>query len=297
MSHLARCFLAALALAIAMTAAFTVGPTAPAAAETPPYPRCKTMGDVRNCLHEDGTYTTEYVGPSRTDRQDPSGNPGGGRPATPRPPECRTVTVAATSVCECDVDKGDPVLYVGTCDINPNGDPSGPSGTQIGTTVTRAAATLRLPDGTPQVAPDPQANEWKMLVVNFNIWLTTSAPKTVSTTVTQNGITIRLKATRGKTTFDMGEKDVQAPTVTCMSMAPRPANLSPHDQPSPDCGYVYRHHGVYTIAATTTWKIAWSAAGLSGTLTTSRTAAAPTPLTIGELVSVIVGVGPDDGAP
>ena len=43
--------------------------------------------------------------------------------------------------------------------------------------------------------------------------------------------------------------------------------------PSPNCGHVYTKpslpKGPYTVTATPTWRIRWSAGGFSGTLTTS----------------------------
>jgi len=198
-----------------------------------------------------------------------------------------------TSVCQCEVVNGDPLFYVGSCETNPNSPASsGPSIADVVTTVTRAVATLRLPEGVPVIAPDPLANEWKMLVVGYPMWLTTTAPGSTATTVTQNGITIRMTATRTRTVFDMGEKDVQAPRVSCTTMTRRPSYVWPHDAPSPDCGYTYMHKGVYAITATTSWRVDWSAAGLSGSLSTERTAAISPPLTIGELAAVIISVDP-----
>jgi len=259
MSRLAQCALVACALGLGVAGGLTAAVTTVAAADgETPDPYCVLTRYVETCVHKDGNTTVEYLDSSA---QSASPAASGLRPAPP-PPVCRTVTLTTTAVCQCDILNGDPLYYLGSCDINPNttSQPDPPSITDVVTTVTRAIATLRLPDGAPVIAPDPQANEWKMLVVGYPMWLTTTAPATTSTTVTQNGITIHMSATRTRTVFDMGEKNVPKPTLTCTKMTPRPAYTWPHDAPSPDCGYTYMHKGVYTITATTTWRVDWSAA-------------------------------------
>jgi hypothetical protein len=50
--------------------------------------------------------------------------------------------------------------------------------------------------------------------------------------------------------------------------------------------------GTYTIQATTTWELAWTANSYTGTLDTTRTTPAATPLIIGQLRAVIISVNP-----
>jgi hypothetical protein len=152
--------------------------------------------------------------------------------------------------------------------------------------VRRAVATLPLPEGTPVIAPDPADNEWDMLAVGLPIWFTTTAPATTTTQTTREGIPISITATRGQTVFDTGETEVSGHTLTCTHFTPRSPN-EPADAVSPDCGWTYTHTGTYTITATTTWNVSWSAAGQTGTLTTTRTSTAP-PLVVGELRAVIL---------
>ena len=292
MSRIARSSLVALVLAAVTVAGLTTSVMTEASAA--PGSSCEERGSARTCVHEDGRVTTDYV-----DKSDGSagkkdkGSGGGDQPPAPpvSVPDCGSLG-GIDYYCWCGGDTPHPMVDLRVCDANPDGDPAGPSRTQILSTVNRAVATLRLPEGEPQIAPDPQANEWQMLVVGYPVWLTSSAPETTSTTVTRNGITIRIQAARTRTVFDMAEEGVTGASVSCTTMRPRPANMWPHDAPSPDCGYTYVHKGLYTITATTTWQIAWRAGGLSGSLTTTRTTPIGTPLKIGELVAVIIDTGP-----
>jgi hypothetical protein len=165
-----------------------------------------------------------------------------------------------------------------------------PAGPALLPTIRAAADSLTLPVNTPIVAPDPDRNEWGALAVGFPIWLTAGKADTLSTSVMQNGIAITIAASRESTTFHMGESDVRDADVTCTHMATRPTDLNPPAQKSPDCGYVYKHKGINTIIATTTWRINWTADGHSGSVTTQRDASAAEPLVIGSLISVNVEV-------
>lgn len=144
-----------------------------------------------------------------------------------------------------------------------------------------AASTLHLPDGAPAIGPDPAANEWDMLVVGLPVWFWTADQPTVDATLTMNGITIELSATRASTTLDLGD----GTTLTCTTSTPRPADADPM-QPSPTCGHTYYRPATYSVEATTWWTVRWSALGQSGRLSVPVTAR--TPLRIGELESVIV---------
>lgn len=129
-------------------------------------------------------------------------------------------------------------------------------------------AQLRLPDANPRFGPNPNKNEWKMLAVGFPVWLWTDGPRQKSTTASASGITFNLSAELESTTFTMGDGG----KVTCTSMSTY-SNSVTAGAPSPTCGYVYKTpslpRGTYTVTATPTWRIRWSAAGFSGTLTTT----------------------------
>ncbi len=144
-----------------------------------------------------------------------------------------------------------------------------------------AASTLHLPEGTPVIGPDPHANRWDMLAVGLPIWFWTADQPNVDATVTMNGITIQLSATRASTTFDLGD----GTTITCTTSTPRAAGADPM-RPSPTCGHTYQRPGSYSVEATTWWTVHWSALGQSGKLSVPVTAS--TPLRVGELESVIV---------
>jgi hypothetical protein len=64
--------------------------------------------------------------------------------------------------------------------------------------------------------------------------------------------------------------------------------------PAPACGYVYLDPGVYTISLALTWRVDWTAAGLSGSFEhTPPGTVSPEPLPIGELHAVITTAGDD----
>ena len=54
----------------------------------------------------------------------------------------------------------------------------------------QAVATLTLPEVNPVVMPDPEWNRWKSYAVGEDLWLWADSPAQLSTTVTQQGITI-----------------------------------------------------------------------------------------------------------
>jgi len=243
-------------------------------------PPCITTGGMESCWDPATGQYTQGVSQGGRDSPDTTGGRGAGGSAPVR--VCYELTIGAVTVCGCEVDGVPESPYIGTCGARS----AGSSASEVDGAVRRAVATLRLPEGMPRIAPDPWANEWRMAVVGFPLWLTTDAPKSVGVSVVREGIAIRITATRGKTVFDMGEPGVQP--VSCWHFAVRPQPASPHDAPSPDCGYVYQHHGVYTVSATTSWRVDWSAAGFTGSLQVERTATLAEALTVGELVSVIV---------
>ncbi|HSN43884.1 MAG TPA: hypothetical protein VLR88_07485 [Propionibacteriaceae bacterium] len=144
-----------------------------------------------------------------------------------------------------------------------------------------ATTSLRLPASTPVIGPDPGANEWDMLAVGLPVWLWTSEPRSLDSSVTSSGISLTLVATRGATTFDLGDGTV----VTCATSTARPGGADPMES-SPTCGHTYSKAGTYTVSATTHWAVDWAALGFSGTFDVPRTSTAT--LEVGELVSVVV---------
>lgn len=149
----------------------------------------------------------------------------------------------------------------------------------------QAIAQLTLPDTDVKVGPPPSINEWKMAVVGYPLWLWTDGPDTQTTTVTQQGITITLTASRANTTFDMGDGTTQ----TCATSTAWSESVTP-GAPSPDCGHTYLKPSLpksnYTITATAHWNVAWTALGQAGTVPLD--VAGTTTLPVGELQAVIV---------
>jgi len=215
------------------------------------------------------------------------------------PATCGLFMAGDVQHCQCFTAASTPLIVdYGVCEAQPAtpGKPLPPAEAAVLAAVKEASASLKLPNGVPVVSPDPANNEWNMIPIGYPIWLTTTAPETVSVSATQDGITITITATRGQTAFNSGESPGKViPYVYCWSMTQRKVHEYPPNKKSPDCGYVYKNMGTYTITATTTWHLSWSAAGYSGTMDTTRTAEAAKPLVIGQLKSRIVAVGVPTG--
>lgn len=124
-------------------------------------------------------------------------------------------------------------------------------------------------------------------MVGYPIWLWTDRPTRLAATATHDGLSMSLSAEWTSTSFEMG--DGQA--VTCTRTTVYPQHPGRYGTPSPTCGYVYEKRSRpghdYTVTATTHWRVTWTTAGRSGTLTTSH--AGQRTLTIGELHTLIKG--------
>lgn len=147
-----------------------------------------------------------------------------------------------------------------------------------------AVARLVLPAPRPSIGPPPSINEWKMAAVGYPLWLWTGGASRLSTRVEEDGFVIVLTATKGETTFAMGDGG----SVTCSSMTKWTREVTP-GAPSPDCGYRYQRaslpRGSYTVTASTTWTVHWSADGESGSVPITRSSS--TELPVGELQSLV----------
>jgi len=133
----------------------------------------------------------------------------------------------------------------------------------------RAVARLRVPVATPVFGPDPKLNldAPGNLVVGFPYWLSVPGPATMSESVTQDGLTITMKATRTSAEFVMGD----GATVSCTETLPWPGADRGLDRrgvplPSPVCGHRYSKTGDVTISTTVRWDVAWSAGGVDGVI-------------------------------
>ena len=145
----------------------------------------------------------------------------------------------------------------------------------------RAIATLTLTEPGLLLDPDPAANEWGATAVGFHTWFHAPDPGVLHTSVTADGLTIDITATPGILTVDTGDGRRQ----TCHHTVPY-RNPDGVNAPSPYCGHTWEHTGEYTVTATRTWNVSWTAAGRSGTDTVTRPAGTRA-ITVIELVSVL----------
>lgn len=160
-----------------------------------------------------------------------------------------------------------------------------PSREDVERMVHSLSASLRVPDPTISIGPDPSVNEWNMAVVGHPLWLWTDTPRTASSTNSGGGMTITIQAELKSLTFAMGD----GKTVTCTTWTPYGPTV-PAGAPSPTCGHTYTKpslpRGNYTIDATADWTARWSAMGYSGTLPLRSTSTRSVP--VGELQAVVI---------
>ncbi len=148
-----------------------------------------------------------------------------------------------------------------------------------------ASAELQLPSPDPKVGPDPSLNRWGIVAVGYPIWLWVEGPRTLETTVVEDGITITIRARLRGVQFDMGDGTKK----WCSSWT----RWYRHGEPpreSPTCGYRYqqlpKQKGAgYDLTAQARWQVDWTANGYSGSLGVTRTATRH--LNIAEIQSVI----------
>ena len=145
----------------------------------------------------------------------------------------------------------------------------------------RAVATLTLTEPGLLLDPDPAVNEWGATAVGFHTWFHAPDPGVLHTSVTADGLTVEITASPGLLTVDTGDGRRQACRRTVPYRNPDGVNA-----PSPYCGHAWEHTGEYTITATRTWNVSWTAAGRSGTDTVTRPAGTRA-ITVIELVSVL----------
>jgi len=148
----------------------------------------------------------------------------------------------------------------------------------------QALAALQLRPIRMGMVPEDKPGYVGLVGMPVWMWVDTPDPHTygpATNTASDGSVTVTINAKVAKTLWEMGD----GKSVVCTT-AGTAYQDSDGKQPSPDCGYSYTKQGTYTIRATTTWDIAWTAnTGQSGTipliLTATRT------VVIGE-VQVIV---------
>jgi hypothetical protein len=107
------------------------------------------------------------------------------------------------------------------------------------------------------------------------LWIEGASPRTWgpnTATASSGGVTVTATAKATKVMWDMGD----GTKVTCANKGTE-WTPSKGDADSPPCGHTYlgdsgaRPDDAYTITATTHWKVQWSGAGQSGTITFTLT--------------------------
>ncbi len=128
-------------------------------------------------------------------------------------------------------------------------------------------------------------NEWNMAVVGHPLWLWVDSSRSVSSSVTEQGIRVSLSARLDRVVFDMGDGG----SVSCSRFESYQRSVKP-GTPSPSCGYVYQQaslpKGSYRVEATAYWVVSWSALGRSGVVDVPVSGGRDLP--VGELQAVIV---------
>lgn len=186
--------------------------------------------------------------------------------------ECRDCD-AVTKVC--------PGYMAGSQTVGGNAATAkGPTPEQVRRWAISAATSVTLPSPAIGIAPDPSVNKWRIVAVGQPIWLYDPTSPTVSSSASNQGITVTISARREFVSFDMQEK-----VVRCTTMTRRPVTADPRAK-SPDCGYVYQRKGDRTVTATASWVVSWSALGQSGTVPMTRTSSRTLP--VRELIAVNV---------
>lgn len=148
----------------------------------------------------------------------------------------------------------------------------------------QAVARLSVPESQLGIDPSPDANEWNAAAVGEQLWLWTPETLNRSEHVSSEGIDIAITAAPGPLVIDMGDGHRVSCTRTDRLVGPF------RNQPSPSCGHVYQSKGVYTVTATRSWQVQWSALGQSGTESLVRPAAQHQ-LNVIELHSLLVPGG------
>lgn len=154
--------------------------------------------------------------------------------------------------------------------------------------VTLAARALnQLPIRGPQIRTAPTTAG--VGLVGLNVWLWTAVdPSTwgpVSATASVPGLSVTATARASRIVWTMGD----GRSVTCANPG-TPYAASYGGARSPSCGYVYttssraQPGGVFTVTATTTWRVTWVGGGTSGVLTVNRSSTST--LRINELEAV-----------
>jgi hypothetical protein len=118
----------------------------------------------------------------------------------------------------------------------------------------------------------PEDVPGSMGIVGVPAWLWVDGPDAqtfgpASSSASAGGVTVTATAKVSRVVWSMGD----GKAVACVT-AGTVFRSGDGGKQSPDCGYTYSKQGTYTIRATSTWAITWTATtGVSGTMSLSFT--------------------------
>lgn len=147
---------------------------------------------------------------------------------------------------------------------------STPAPVDPATLAQEAVASMQLEAIRIGMVPDQSPGSMGIVGVPVWLWVDLPDPQTfgpATSSASAGGVTVTATARVSKVVWAMG--DGKAVTCTTAGSVFRSGDGGKR---SPDCGYSYTKQGTYTIRATSTWAITWTATtGVAGTLALSFT--------------------------
>lgn len=160
-------------------------------------------------------------------------------------------------------------------------DPADPLGTIAATERAAQMAVRQLSLTPPQLKISPPAGSDQ--IVGVATWLWVADPWTsTSASATLGGVTATVTAVPRSVTFEMGD----GATVTCAPGTPYDTTRPAHTQ-STECSHTYIHAGNFTIRATLTWDVSWTASTGEGDTLGSVTRTTQLPVHVVEIQAMI----------
>lgn len=136
-------------------------------------------------------------------------------------------------------------------------DPTNPD--PVLTLLEQAAATLSIP--LPNIATTPPRGGTQLVGLPVWFWSTNHQPTSATASITDLSATIT--AIPGPLVIDMGD----GTTLVCPTGGTPYKPALPSSSQSSDCSAPYDRHATYTVTASVTWALTWTATnGQSGTL-------------------------------
>jgi len=148
-----------------------------------------------------------------------------------------------------------------------------------------AIASMNLTPVTIGIVPEDKPGS--VGLVGLPVWLWASSPDQhswgpITRSASAGGFTVTATAKVTKVRWQMGDGGVVVCTGPGTVYEDRYGKSD-----SPTCGYTYTRQGTYTVRAESTWSVAWSGMGRSGTIPVTLNRA--TTITVGELQVITVG--------